>query len=169
MKHKSQHDDELSKIGKVLGNFGVEWTSQYFDLLKQVILDLRIGPDDERIAIVPRQDGLMTFNIGSRWVAVTAHNDSIALIVSLDFPEKTVQGGFLEYFTTNHVRDRKMINVPFPLGGRLRPSLYTDWRGCCSEELDKVKTSSRFRKFHSKILYRLITDAKSRSEMDQLL
>lgn len=166
MKKIKTYSEEVPRIALSIEPFPKIWLLQFYELLNRLIVELGLGPEDERIALTATQNRKLNFNIGKRWVVQPQKGQFLHILVTPKFDEKVVQGEVLGNFQTTGVVDGHWIRVPFPVGSKLPEPLYQNWKLACWEELQRIKRS-RVRSYHSPLLYLLITDPSTREEWDQ--
>ncbi|MCG7856689.1 hypothetical protein MD537_06910 [Flavihumibacter sediminis] len=134
--------------------------------VSRLLIDLEIGPEDERISLTATLNRKLKFNIGKRWVIQPQDDEYLHICVATSFNEESVAGEYLGDFTTNGLIDAHWISVPFLLVVQIPESLYKSWKETCSLELKRTKRS-RACVHHSPLLYLLITDPETRKEWDE--
>ncbi len=138
----------------------------FFQLLKILIEDLRIGPENPKLSLtVPKSQNRFVVNLNSRYAMTLEHNGSIGLLIeTADFrkAQRLVRSTSLFRFSKAKEEDDYFLKYPARLlTDKVLDALLPLWLKAC-RNLEPRMSRSPYRKFHSRELYELVLDGGRR-------
>lgn len=146
-----------------------DWGDKYFDLIKEIIEDFRIDPNDERIALTLPLYGGFPVNVGQRYVLKARRGGELGLIMPLEYDvEQSIEQDnivaiYENYFFRNKEREAWWIMFDMP-EFVLPYHIKQLWRKQVAIELQRCKRSG-FRKIHVPFLYKMVVDREVRERV----
>jgi hypothetical protein len=139
------------------------WLNSYFDLLKQLLNDLRLTDNAPQLAMSVTKDNNLHVNIGQRWVTKPFADGTIGLILPLEQNLTPLNCQRIGYFTNRRMNEAQWVRYSFEKN--LPPQLYTAWMAASTAEVERVKTRSGYRKYHCSLFYQTVMNKDAREEI----
>lgn len=154
---------EYNLFIQTMQRFPQQWLNNYFDLLKRLLNDLSLDNDSPQLAISVTIDNNLHVNIGQRWVSKPFNDGTIGLILTLDQDLTPLNCERIGYFTIRKTNEAQWVCHPF--SNSLSPDLYNAWLTASKTEVERVKTKSGYRKYHSSLFYDTVMRDEARKEL----
>ncbi|MCG7856651.1 hypothetical protein MD537_06720 [Flavihumibacter sediminis] len=148
LKYLEKYKREVPLIALAFGDKDPRWTHEYFFLIRRLLKDLALDADDPRFALTLTDSGLTSFIIGKRVVAEPGRDQNIRLMMPMDFDhEQYNSASILGYYTTNGVKDAKLIDVFLAVQFGI-PGAYDAWKQACEAALISSTHSAQIVEVH---------------------
>lgn len=143
--------------------FEHEWLNNYFNLIKTLLNDLSLTNDSTQLAMSVTKDGNLHINVGQRWVSKPFYDGSIGLILPMEQKLAPVNCKIIGYYTNRRMREAQWVSFRFI--NALPTKLYSLLLTASKAEVERVKTKSGYRKFHSPLFYDAVMRPEARKEL----
>lgn len=154
---------EYNLFTETLQCFQQPWLNDYFDTLRKLLHDLSFGNSSPQLVMSVTKDKNLHVNIGQRWISKPFEDKNIGLILPLQHDAVALHCELIGHFTNNGVNQAQWVSYTF--NHAIPSPLYNAWLAACIAELQRVKTKSGFRKYHSNLFYDVVMNTQAREEV----
>lgn len=169
LKTEIDYETELIKAIKKTKKDKI-WLNKYFNLIKEILTDLKIDENSPKITMSVTKDLKMPISFGQRYIVCPRHRrDAIGLILPLefrdiigDYPNAVINEKY--FFDKKKNQEALLVDFDSDIVFSEDKFLFSQWKNSAEMEFKRTMVSG-FRRAHNPFYYKAVMDLNYRQKI----